>query len=322
MRAILRTLRSITLGLLLALLGLLRSLLSLVRRKRGGTSDDAHERRRARTQCVPIDDPAYVRPDPVIYDQYFLAGLGFNVTWDNPDFAVFLKGVPVSSHDLHENTNYDVVVRVWNGSKDCPVVMMPVHLSYLSFGVGTVSHPIDTQLVDVGVKGTPTNPSFARFVWRTPPTPGHYCLQALLDPVADEEFGNNLGQHNTDVVETHSPGTFVFSLRNGGITRRQFSFDVDTYALGPIGPCSEDPADLERRQAYHRGEHPLPAGWSVDVVPPAPVLDVVEEIPIAVTVTPPGGWTGSQAINVHTYYLDGGGIQRPAGGVTLTVTAS
>lgn len=322
LQAILRTLKALGYGWLLALIALIRSLVSLCRSRRGMTNDQEHERKRARTRCVPIDDPAYVRPDPLIYDQYYLMGLGLGVTWENPDFAIFKGGVSVPAHLLVPDTEYDVVVRVWNASLDCPVVKMPVHLSYLSFGVGTVSHPIATEETDVGVKGAPNNPAFLHFAWRTPPTPGHYCLQAQLDPVADVEPGNNLGQHNTSVVATQSPATFTFALRNGITARRQFGFWTDTYELGPISPCTDDPAEQRKRAAYHRGDHPVPAGWTVDIVPPAPVLDPMEEIAVQVTVTPPSGWTGTQTLNVHTYYLDNTSTQRPAGGVTVKVTAS
>jgi len=176
--------------------------------------------------------------------------------------------------------------------------------------------------VDVGVKGSATNPGFARFRWRTPREAGHYCLQALLAPAADLEWGNDLGQHNTDVVTAHSPATFDFSLRNGTTERRQFGFTVDTYELGPVSPCTDDPEERRRRETYHTEDHPLPAGWMVDIVPNAPVLSPLEEIPVQVTITPPAGWKGQQTVNVHTHYLDNSGIPRPAGGVTVVVEAA
>lgn len=300
---------------------MIRSLLSLLRR-RDGSNDEEHERKRARTRCVPIDDPAYKRPDPLVYDQYFLIEKGFNVTWNNPDFAIFKAGVPVAAHELAPDTDYEVVVRVWNASLDCPVALMPVHLSYLSFGVGTVAHPVGTDKIDVGVIGSATNPAFAHFNWKTPQAAGHYCLQARLDPVADREWGNNLGQHNTNVVAAHSPATFVFALRNGLTARRQFGFTVDAYELGPVRPCTDDPKDRREREAYNRQKHPLPADWSVDIEPSAPQLDPLQEIPVKVTVTPPAAWTGKQTVNVHTHYLDDNATPRPAGGVTVTVEAS
>lgn len=321
MAGIRRILQALLYGWLLALLVLLRALLSLLRR-REGTNDDEHERKRARTRCVPIDEPAFKRPDPLVYDQYYLIDRGINVTWDNPDFGIFQGGVPVPSHTLSPDTAYDVVVRVWNASIDCPAALMPVHLSYMSFGVGTTTHPIGTDKIDVGVIGSANNPAFARFKWRTPPAAGHYCLQARLDPVADREWGNNLGQHNTDVVAAHSPAHFDFLLRNAVTVRRQFGFTVDAYELGPVEPCRHRPGDDRERQARHTRPHPLPTGWSVDIVPSTPTLDPDEEVPIKVTVTPPSSWTGRQTVNVQTHYLDASGKPRPAGGVTVTVEAS
>lgn len=321
MAPIISVLKAITFGWLLALIALVRSLMSLCFR-RDGSNDDEHERKRARTRCVPIEDPAFKRPDPLIYAQYFLMDHGFNVTWDNPDFAIFQGGAQVAAHELKPNTDYDVVVRVWNAALDCPVVLMPVHLSYLSFGVGTVSHPIGMQKVSVGVKGSATNPGYVTFRWTTPREDGHYCLQALLAPAADVEWGNNLGQHNTDVVTTHSPATFVFALRNGVVDRRQFGFRADGYELGPVSPCTDDPEERKRREAYHTADHPLPAGWKVDFVPAAPILSPLEEIAVQVTITPPTGWAGKQTVNVHTHYLDNSGVARPAGGVTVVVESA
>lgn len=321
MSAILSTLKAITYGWLLALLALIRSLLSLCRR-REGNNDDEHERKRARTRCVPIHDPAFKRPDPFLYAQYFLMDHGFNVTWDNPDFAIFDAGVQVAAHNLKPGIEYDIVVRVWNAALDCPVVLMPVYLSYLSFGVGTVSHPIAMDKINVGVKGSATNPGYANFKWTTPREDGHYCLQALLTPPADLEWGNNLGQHNTNVVTSHSPATFAFALRNGIMDRRQYGFRTDAYELGPISPCTDDPRAREQRLDYHAADHPLPAGWIVDIVPNAPILSPLEEIAVQVTITPPTGWTGKQTVNVHTHYLDNSGVARPAGGVTVVVESA
>jgi hypothetical protein len=59
--AILGTLRAITYSWLLALVALIRSLVSLWPSRRGLSSDDEHERKRAPTRCVPINDPLRVR---------------------------------------------------------------------------------------------------------------------------------------------------------------------------------------------------------------------------------------------------------------------
>lgn len=39
------------------------------------------------TPCIKVSDPAFKRPDPMIYDQYYLMAQGLAVTWDNPKDA-------------------------------------------------------------------------------------------------------------------------------------------------------------------------------------------------------------------------------------------
>jgi hypothetical protein len=157
--------------------------------------------------------------------------------------------------------------------------------------------------------------------WTTPPEAGHYCLQALLDPVADVEFGNNLGQHNTDVVASHSPATFSFALRNDTRLERAYEFVVDTYDVGKPKPCRDRPgSDLDQDPAArHRGDHPLPAGWTVVFVPPNPTLAPGAAVSVVATVTPPPAFVGFQVINVHAFYREFH-EDRLAGGVTITVT--
>jgi hypothetical protein len=87
---------------------------------------------------------------------------------------------------------------------------MPVAFSFLEFGVGTVSVPVGTTNIDLGVKGGPNCPASATMLWTTPTTPGHYCLQVQLQPVDDSNTQNNLGQENTDVATTHSAEVFRF----------------------------------------------------------------------------------------------------------------
>src|SRR6516162_6100669 len=86
-----------------------------------------------RNRCVPINNPAFVRPDPMIYDQYYLTSLGLAVTWDNPDIQLYSNGTPVSSSLLLPGTTYEVVAQIWNNSTDAPVVGMPVAFSFLEF---------------------------------------------------------------------------------------------------------------------------------------------------------------------------------------------
>ena len=288
-----------------------RLLEHLLRRtpKRPGRLDKA-----AKTRCVPIDDPAMRTPDPLVYSQYDLMARGLPVTWDNPDFGIFLSGVKVDSHDLIKDTEYAVVVRVWNASLDCPVAMMPVHLSYLDFGIGTVSVPVATRHVDVGVVGAADNPTYVTFAWRTPNVDGHYCLQALLEPASDVNWGNNLGQHNTDVVESHSPGVFTFTLRNDTTREHPYGFGVDAYVLMP--PRCEDGKDVFVGEDHP--EVPLPPGWTVALDPAAPTLAPAAVVIVKATVTPPATFSGSQVVNIHAFYPENHS-RRLAGGVTVTV---
>ena len=302
-------------GAIVALLRVLWRLLeSLFHRvpEREGRLDKA-----AKTHCVPIEDPAMVTPDPLIYAQYDLMAHGLAVTWDNPDFGIFKDGLKVDSHDLVKNTTYDVVVRVWNASTDCPVVLMPVHLSYLEFGIGTTSHPIATKHADVGVKGGVNNPAYVEFAWQTPPFDGHYCLQALLAPASDLNYGNNLGQHNTDVVEAHSPATFSFPLRNATDKEHRYQFEVDGFEV-QARPCR----DGETGQGKHSpvGRNPgLPAGWAVDLTPPVVGLAPGMTAAITATITPPSTFVGDQVVNIHAFYSENH-TDRLAGGVSVTVT--
>ncbi|HEV2805212.1 MAG TPA: hypothetical protein VGW57_09820 [Chthoniobacterales bacterium] len=293
----------------------------------------------ADSQCIPIRHPSYRKPDPLIYDQYFLMSLGLAVTWDNPDIELHRGGVPVPSSEILPDTDYEIVARIWNGSTDAPVVNLPVYFSYLEFGIGTTSHKIDggkPTHVDLGVKGGANCPAFAKKAWRTPSLPGHYCLQVFLDWLDDANPLNNLGQENLRIGATHSPAQFTFTLRNDGQERREFRFDADTYRLPEPPPCSEvkrptqrdmstravQPAayrlmpvlDPQVRARHNRNAYQLGEGWHVAIDPAAPVLDAGEQRTIQVAVIPPKGFIGKQPVNIRALQGD-----VSTGGVTLVV---
>jgi hypothetical protein len=315
-----------------------------------------HIKKRDPSRCTPIRRPEFRRPDPMIYAQYYLMNLGLAVTWDNPDITLEKAAGPlepnappdpaqsVSSHQLLPDTEYDVVARVWNGSTDAPVVGLPVRFWFFGFGIGTQPQAIGDATTDLGVKGGPGCPAYARVRWRTPSAGGHYCIQAYLDWFDDLNPANNLGQENTDVGTAQSPAHFTFRLRNAREKRQPFRFDVDAYAIPEPDPCAQvdrvgqrEQLRERRRQALesrrpqvagrpetfvlpdlparHRGgAHPVPEGWSVEITPPAPILDAGEEIDIAVSIAPPDGFSGRQAINIHAFDTQG-----LAGGVTLQI---
>jgi len=263
---------------------------------------------------VPIDHPAFVRPDPMIYSQRALMDQGLAVTWDNPDITLLKGGVPVSSSELEPATTYEVRSRIWNNSLDAPVIGMPVHLSYLDFGIGTDPIPVASSTVDVGVKGSAQQPAFVSIPWTTPATPGHFCLQVLLDPFDDTDRSNNLGQENTNVVAAHSPAAFSFVLRNDTQEDRTYRFELDGYEIPQQLPCGdrrEDQAVLLER--HRRTNHPVPSGFSVQITPTNPTLAPGDAISIGVTVEPPAGFHGRQPINLNAFHGQGF-----AGGVTLT----
>jgi hypothetical protein len=276
------------------------------------------EKIKPRQRCIPINNPAFVQPDPLIYDQYYLTSLGLAVTWDNPDIQLYLNGAPVSSSLLQPATTYEIVAQIWNNSTDAPVAALPVSFSYLEFGVGTVSIPIGSTTVNLGVKGSSKCPAYATMPWTTPAIPGHYCLQALLEPFDDSNFNNNLGQENTNVGTAQSPAVFTLTLRNDTRRTQSYRFEVDAYNPGTPDPCEGTTIDAKTRNArlarHRRGSQPLPAGWQVKIEPEGPSLAPGQSIPLTVTATPPAGLTGNQPLNVNAFHA--GGI---AGGVTLTV---
>ncbi|HEY8671372.1 MAG TPA: hypothetical protein VIL63_11070, partial [Terriglobales bacterium] len=276
-------------------------------------------------RCVKLSDPAYKRPDPMIYDQYYLMKQGIAVTWDNPDITLQQGGIPVPQHALQPNTVYDIVARIWNSSTEAPVVGLPVYFSYLSFGAGTQSHFINKTNVNLGVKGGPNQPAYGSVQWLTPATPGHYCLQVFLEWLDDANPNNNLGQSNTDVVAAHSPAGFTFQLRNGSTRQRQaYRFEVDAYTIPPLLPCNQQRAALAEipgpRTApgtvlavpprHNRQNYPLPPDWTITFAPVHPVLAPDEEITIHATLVPPGGFHGRQPVNVHVFDANGmtGGV--------------
>lgn len=264
-------------------------------------------------ECLQIDHPGFVRPDPLLYSQSYLTAQGLAVTYDNPDISLSKGGVPVSSNDLEPATTYEVTARIWNNSLEGPVIGMQVYLSFLDFGVGNEPIPIASGSVDVGVKGSSTQPGFVTIPWTTPPTPGHYCLQVLLDPADDTNLLNNLGQENTNVNKAHSPAVFEFTLRNDTPKSRRYHFEVDAYEIPALPKCGDTRPDDAATLRRHRPDaHPVPAGFVVKIEPPTPALDPGVSVTITVSVEPPAGFVGRQPLNINAFHEQGF-----AGGVTL-----
>ena len=272
-----------------------------------------------------VPDFAFREADPFIYSQVWLQKQGLAVTWQNPDIHLespSAPGVAVDSHALLPDTTYTVFARIWNGSADGPAADVRVQLSYLDFGIGGTSVPIGLDKVDVPVKGASGSPAVARVLWRTPPAPGHYCLQAQIVWPYDANQGNNLGQHNTDVKPLNSPkARFQVPVRNTLERRAAVTLMVDGYVLPGLRPCPPQQLSREERERQARAEHAprandVPAGWEVSidgVMAGQPLqLDAGETRTLVVTVTAPSGFVGRQAVNVQG--LEGGHL---IGGVTL-----
>lgn len=314
---------------LVSLIRLIRILCERCRIMKRKNDWPARQRLTAKQPCVPISDPAFKRPDPLIYDQYYLMSLGYAVTWDNPDIEVQKEGVTVPSHALDPDTDYELVARIWNNSTEAPIVGLPVQFSFLSFGAGVQSHYIGQTAVNLGVKGGPNHPAFAKVPWKTPAQQGHYCVQVGFQWIDDVNPFNNLGQENTDVGKAHSPAEFKFQLRNNTRKRQKFDLDVDTYGIPPRDPCDQRPnkpgstapappkppgAGSTVPPKHKRENYPVPPGWSVVLNPKSPTLDPHEEITVQVSITPPDAFTGRQPFNVNAFHSQG-----LAGGVTLFV---
>ena len=282
----------------------------------------------SRTPSIPISHPAYKRPDPLIYDQYYLMSLGHAFTWQNPDIKIKHNGTPVASaYDLAPGTTYEVVARIWNSSSDAVVSGLPVTFSYLSFGVQTQSHLIGQTVVDLGVKGSKHCPAFATMLWTTPSVPGHYCIQVSFSWLDDYNPFNNLGQENTQVVQAASPAQFSFDLGNPSRDRRVFRFEFDTYALPLPPPCDAGGSRMGKTVGAQRGNSTpnvaalhnranflLPPDWTIAFEPPFPVVAPGDEQPVTVTVTPPDSFHGTLPVNIHAF----AGNQL-VGGVTVLV---
>jgi hypothetical protein len=162
--------------------------------------------------CVYFPERVINRPDPCIYSQFALMNLGQPVTWDNPDIVLRKGGVEQFTYDLSVGTEYDVEVTVHNASRKKPAPGTEVRLVWIEFGAGAeMRRPIGSSYIDVPVwPGTATT----AFKWRTPDTPGHYCLEVELFHADDGSPGNNRGWNNTLVKQAHSEVTTPIPIFN------------------------------------------------------------------------------------------------------------
>jgi len=338
-RLILRLLYGITIGWFCAMLRLADEL-ARRRAKRRQLMGEGE----VHTHCQVIPPDVYKRPDPLIYSQYELMEMGLAVTWDNPDIQLYDVAaglVPIASSDLQADTEYEIRARIFNGSYDAPAPGLQVDFSYLSFGIGATSTPIDLTSVNLPVRGAPGHPATAAVRWRTPAA-GHYCIQVRLIWPDDANPKNNLGQENTNVGTAHSPAHFKFPVGNLNRVPEVLELEADLYTIPAAEPCAEEPpegerpargerrgilprrsrypdrdrAECERRLHRHRREaQGVDEGWTVAIDPPRLNLKPGETVDVEVTVEPPPGFSGTRAVNVNATDRLG----RLVGGVTLKV---
>jgi hypothetical protein len=143
------------------------------------------------------------RPDPCTYSQFMLMQLGLPVTWDSPDVRILRAGSEVDSYSLVADTDYDVEITIHNSSKAKPAPGTQVQVRWIEFGAGgQVRHAIASLATDV-----PAWPGTSTVVaaWRTPATPGHYCIEVELAHPHDGNPANNRGWNNTAVRAASSP---------------------------------------------------------------------------------------------------------------------
>lgn len=159
-------------------------------------------KRKGGDPCVYVPERIINRPDPCLYSQFLLMQLGLPVTWDNPDVRIYLGGVEQNSYDLRVDTEYEVQVVVHNSSRRKPAMGTRVEVRWIEFGAGSqIRHAVATLGADV-----PTWPgtSTVSTLWRTPSTPGHYCLEVELAHPDDGNPANNRGWNNTQVLQAAS----------------------------------------------------------------------------------------------------------------------
>lgn len=253
--SLLKALLSLLLFLPLLLAWLLRWLKT--RLKEGGRDQDKEQK-----DChTPFPEDLMRRPDPCIYSQEFLTAQGVPVTWNNPDIWVAKRATPnviePDSYHLQENTDYIVFVQAHNASTDLAVGVR-VRLVYRPWSfnspeVTPVEVDANGQEVFRIVNIPPMGAALTTFAWRTPsvgPESAHFCIQAILSHPLDINPSNNLGQENTQVLDTDGQSArVVVPLHNPANVAQRFAIDATLYRI-------EEKENVELRLRYNRGRRP------------------------------------------------------------------
>jgi hypothetical protein len=325
------------------LIELFRGIFEIGRRRRRLDDDRRGRDPRCHPECGKVTSDVYRRADPMIYSQRYLREQGLAVTWDNPDIQLYRDGLPVPSSSLVAGTVYEVEATIWNNSVDAPAVGLGVDFFFHDFGIGTAPLTIGADSVTLPIKGAPGHPAKAKATWRTPDTPGHYCLKVQLNWTDDANPKNNLGQENTNVGTASSPAVFAFPVRNEASIRRVLRLVADAYTIPPPLDCRDMPKkkDSDRRHPAHANlaifipsterdadwtyarirhdpeSYPLPTGWTVELHPENLDLAPGQDQQVIATITPPTGFSGRQAININAFHETD-----LSGGVTLLVESA
>lgn len=272
-------------------------------------------------KCDTIRHPSFHKPDPLIYSQSYLKSLGLAVTWNNPDIIFIKDGILVKENELLPDTEYEIHATIWNNSYEAPIAALPVSFSFLSFGASSAENGIGTTSVNLGVKGSPSHPATAIVNWRTPATPGHFCIKTKIIWDNDANQANNIGQNNVNVIESSSPAPFNFQLKNTGKKNRTYSFVADSYTLPGRELCdiksskSNEERWKEISGNHHPSQFPLPLNWIVHVDQDGIELLADQEVEITGEIIPPDDFMGSKYININAFFGDG----TMEGGVTFLV---
>src|ERR1700694_495685 len=276
-------------------------------------------KRKGGDDCVYFPERVINRPDPCIYSQFLLMQLKQPVTWENPDVIISKGGAKQYTYDLTVDTQYDIAITVHNTSLEKEALGTKVAVRWIEFGAGAlIRHHIEDLVANVG-----RYPATAvvTTTWRTPATPGHYCIEVQLTHPNDGNPANNLGWNNTQVLAAHSEATTpirIFNRHVGAPPREE-----QAVHRGPPWNLVEIEFDsYEFHDAY--GDHangdvmfaPRPPTWPARVEPrmfhfaPDQTYRDVELI-----VDAPAGPGPPEKFKVTALQ---GGV--PLGGVTVTVT--
>ena len=175
---------------------------------------------------------AYVRPDPLIYAQYYLMARGGGHVGQPRHRALrqrrasVLGQLAAQSRLRGPRPYLEWLVRRSG-------LGVGVTLSFLSFGIATTSTPVGTTLVNLGAKGAPSVQPLRR-------SHGAHHLrrattvQASLEWHDDANADNNLGQEN---------------VTSGSLHRRPRSRSAYEHGIGSAAVCSRGRRTRFRRSA-------------------------------------------------------------------------